>query len=118
MSDFVVENGVLKQYAGSKRSVVVPEGVTEIAEDEKLPSVGIAVIPLIVLILVISWRLPRHRAQKSLRGKQGHIRCAGSSARLGAAESQGFSTKAVSGGVGIVRCISSCSRFHNVEPLV
>ena len=33
MSDFVVENGVLKQYAGSKRSVVVPEGVTEIAED-------------------------------------------------------------------------------------
>ena len=32
MSDFVIENGILKQYTGSKRSVIVPEGVTEIAE--------------------------------------------------------------------------------------
>ena len=32
MSDFIIENGILKQYTGSERSVIVPEGVTEIAE--------------------------------------------------------------------------------------
>ena len=30
INDFVIENGVLKKYNGSKRKVVIPEGVTSI----------------------------------------------------------------------------------------
>ena len=31
MSDFIIENGVLKKYNGNEKEVVVPKGVTEIA---------------------------------------------------------------------------------------
>ena len=32
-SDFVIENGVLKQYKGNDDTVYIPEGVTKIASD-------------------------------------------------------------------------------------
>ena len=32
MSDFIIENGVLKEYTGAGGNVVIPDGVTEIAE--------------------------------------------------------------------------------------
>ena len=32
MSDFVIENGVLKKYTGEGGDVVIPEGVKEIGE--------------------------------------------------------------------------------------
>ena len=32
-SDFVIENGVLKEYKGSGGNVVVPEGVTSIGDE-------------------------------------------------------------------------------------
>ena len=34
-SDFVIENGVLKQYKGNDDTVYIPEGVTKITSDRK-----------------------------------------------------------------------------------
>jgi hypothetical protein len=62
-SDFVIENGILKEYVGSGGEVVIPEGVTGIAYGvfgnscDQLLAVGTAdiVVDNHVIYLLVFW---------------------------------------------------------------
>jgi len=45
VSDFIIEDGILKKYTGAEMSIIIPEGVTTIAKDSLPETVTSIVVP-------------------------------------------------------------------------